>query len=469
MPLASFGAQQAKRVAGVQATSDVAVKEPEMSAGWSTRRVADRVMRGGSLLAAMVALQVLWVVLIWLTGVASSPRKLPRLLVYSVVGGAAVGSLPARFVSGIREFKGQLLHNEKFLILTLCTVVVAIGAVYARYQIVLGNEGNLFDASKMVAEQGIAGFFASYTTSSWLASRHPPLIPVVYGFAIRIFGIELFVIRLVSVLLTLATTLITYFLGRKLYDRETGLLAALLLLCNPSFFRFGVTGLLDMPMTLCFALILLSILRLMHTPAYSYAAVAGILIGVGLLCKYTMVLMYPLVLSYCATQRPLKPLKLHVGVMVIVSAAMLAPWLAYAYHVGLVGEQVDTLVSYVGYGKKWRLEALLIRLPSALGAYTIPILLLGGLSLACQRSQSDLFVLLWIGIVSVVLIFTLPEPRYFMPAFPAFAIAMARGLRHVPDAVERIVLLALLYCGGALYLFADWYRTVPLLSRSIGG
>lgn len=41
-----------------------------------------------------------------------------------------------------------------------------------------------------------------------------------------------------------------------------------------------------------------------------------------------------------------------------------------------------------------------------------------------------------------------------MPAFPALAIMLAHGLRCVPKAAGQVIVLALLYCGEALYLYA---------------
>jgi hypothetical protein len=114
---------------------------------------------------------------------------------------------------------------------------------------------------------------------------------------------------------------------------------------------------------------------------------------------------------------------------------------------------------------KYMLEMISTELTSALGLYNIPLLLLGGLCLLRRKSQSDLFLLLWIAPVLAIVTLTLPDPRYFMPAFPALAIAMARGMGRFSRAPQKAVLLALLYCGGALYLFADWHRAEFLFLR----
>jgi len=433
-------------------------------------RVSERFTRTRHLVATMVALQVLWLVTIWLTGIASNWRKLPFLVVYSIIVGVAIGCMPAGFVAKLRRLKERLSQKERAPILALCGVLLIVGIVYAHYQRRYIDEHYNFDASRIVAEEGVEQFFAKYASLPWLGEQHPPLVPLVYGFTMRILGVNLLIIRLVSLVLAITTVLLTYLLGSELYDRDTGLLAMFFLVSFPLFLRMGTAGLTDIPVTFFFSLTLFLMLRLLRAPTYWLAWVAGLSIGAGLLSKYTTVLIYPVLLSYLILG-PFRRLKRHLGVMALVSLGILGIWLAYAYQNSILSAQQETITSYAGVvtttsgGKRWMLEAVLIRLPSNLGTYNIPLMLVGGLQLLRRRSQADLFVLLWVVTVSLLLILTLPNPRYFMPAFPALAIGMAQGLRRIPEAIERAVLLALLNCGGALYLFVDWYRAHPLLLR----
>ena len=139
-------------------------------------------------------------------------------------------------------------------------------------------------------------------------------------------------------------------------------------------------------------------------------------------------------------------------------------WLGYAAYHGLLEGQFQNLLHHAGstlttsWGVRWLFESVFLRLPSGIGIYNVPLLLLGGWLLVWQRSRSDLFLLVWMSAVCLPLIFTLPGPRYFFPAFPAFALTMIQGLGWVQEGAARVVLLALLYAGGNLYLFVDWYR-----------
>ena len=433
--------------------------------------VLERLMQTRNVLAVMALLQVLWLATVWLTGVTSNWRKIPLLLVYSVVSGVAIGCMPASFVFRIRQIKECLIQNERLLISTLCVVVLIAGVVYANYQRTVPDELDSFNASRMVAEEGVVPFFANYARIYWLGAQHPPLVPLVYGFAMHLLGVNLFVARLVSLAFAIATVLLTYFLGRELYDRNTGLLVTSLLLSFPFFFRNGAAALTDMPVTFFFALALLLTLRLLQTPTCRLSVATGIFIGAGLLSKYMMALIYPVVLSYFIAIVPFRRLKLPLAFVTLVSVSMLITWLVYAYHIGVLAMHKDTVASYASvvmttnFGKKLLLETLLVSLPSFLGVYNIPMLFLGAIDLMRRRSQSDLFILLWIGVVFLSLSLTLPDHRYFMPAFPALAVMVARGLRRLPEAAEQVIMLALLYCGGVLYLFVDWHRAAFLFFR----
>ena len=143
-------------------------------------------------------------------------------------------------------------------------------------------------------------------------------------------------------------------------------------------------------------------------------------------------------------------------------------WLVLACRIGILGTQVETLLSWgtvamkTEYGRRLLLETVTTRLPSALGVYNFPIMVLGAWYLLRRRSLSDVVAMLWIVIVSLLLMVTLPDHRYFVPAFPSIALVMAQGIAQVSEVRERTVVLSLLSCVGALYLFVDWERSSHL-------
>lgn len=422
-----------------------------------------------NLLISMAVLQVFWLMSIWFTGAATHWEKLPVLLVYSLVCIFIVSRLSADFIVKVQWFKEYLIKNERRLMLVLGMVVFVVGVPSVYLQRGWPDEMHVFAAARIVAEQGVEGFFANYLQIPWLGMQHPPLVLLLYGGALQVFGTHLFVIRIISLLCGLATLILTYQLGRTLYERNTGLLAAVLFLTIPFFFRIGAAALLDMPATFVFVLSLFLTLRLLQAPTVWLAVATGFCVGAGLLCRYTVVLIYPIILGTLLVSDAWRHRVPHLAVVILISAIVVTPWMIYSADNGILTVQESTIASYASYaattGKQWLLKVLLLRLPSGLGVFNLPMLLLGGEHLLRRRSRSDLFVMLWIATIFFPLMGTLPAPRYFFPAFPALAIVMACGVLSISEAAERLVILALLYAGGTWYLFVDWFQAAGGLFR----
>jgi hypothetical protein len=199
-------------------------------------------------------------------------------------------------------------------------------------------------------------------------------------------------------------------------------------------------------------------------------------------------------LAYLVFIRPVRKVRGQLFLAAVIAVGFLSVWLLYALQIGALAAQTQRIVRVIASFRIFReitgidlrgalvpdappmpatqlqstrffrfsMEVLLTRLPSALGVYNVPLLLIGAWVLLRRRSGSDLFVLLWIGVVSAVLFLTLPDHRYFMPVFPALALTMAQGLARLPARREQAVLLSVLYAAGSLYLFVDWFRATNL-------
>lgn len=77
----------------------------------------------------------------------------------------------------------------------------------------------------------------------------PPLIYWLTSVNVRLFGLNEFVVRLWPVLFALLGIACAYALGRSMYDRWVGAVAAALLAAMPFYFGLGQVLILDMPLT----------------------------------------------------------------------------------------------------------------------------------------------------------------------------------------------------------------------------
>jgi 4-amino-4-deoxy-L-arabinose transferase-like glycosyltransferase len=444
------------------------------------------------LIIGMAILQLLWLAAILWTGTSSNLNMIIFLAVYSFCAGLIVIFLPDTIILKIRAFKAWLLQNQARLFLVLCLVAVIAGVFYANNQRIWGDEERSFRVAKIISAKGIE---SAYQESGWLSKKHPPLMPLLYSLTIDLLGTSLFHLRLVSVIFLAATLAVTYYLGRELYDRNTGYLASFLLLLFPLVIRLGTSAMMDIQLTFFFTLALLASLRLVRAPSYWLSVLTGLIIGLGLLTKYVMVLIFG-VLIVCIVFLPnFRRQKTYFMLALLVSVSIFSAWLMYANHIGILTGQINKVIEYSGIfyffkdagGEiqpavlapgptgldnsanlvksgiiKLGLETLFTRLPSSLGVYHLPLMLFGAMFLLKRRAPSDLFVLFWIGVVFIILFLTLPDHRYFLSTFPAIAIMISRMFRRFSEYTERAVLLSFLFWGANLYLFVDWVREAHL-------
>lgn len=449
----------------------------------------------------LTVLQLLWLGAIGWSGANTNWSKLVPLAIYFSSVGLVVFFLPNEAANPIQSFRRMLLQKERTFFLFLALVVLVVGIFYAPGQRVWADENHILQAGKIIAAEGFDGLRTSYMKIPWLGYQHPPLFALVHGLLVSIFGPSLTVLRFLTMIFLLGTLWVTYLLGRDLYDREIAFVGTLLLLSFPLIFRLGTTAMMDIPLTFFFSLSLLLTVRLTRRPSYRWALATGVVIGLGLLTKYVMVLFYGVLLFYFIFSRVFRSVKKYAAVAVLVSVSIASVWVLYAFQLGLIDRQIQRIIEYsgihyviqgVGTSEDGRnspqeptvsieaegrieasenrenvipiriyqlgLESVLTRIPSSLGVQHVPIIFLGGLLLLHRRTPSDRFILLWIGFVSIALLITLPDHRYFLPTFPAIALMTANYLKRNPENSQRVLIMALLFWVGSLYLFYDWNR-----------
>jgi 4-amino-4-deoxy-L-arabinose transferase-like glycosyltransferase len=498
------------------------ILQPAKLVRYSLRRIDrahERVFQNRHLLLFMLSLQLFWLATIAWTGASTSWSVLSFVAIYSILAGMVVILLPATLILKLHDFQKRVLQKENRVILALCLFALIVGSFYATQHRPWSDEGRSFKTAKTLAAVGLE---SSYMIHGWLRTKHPPLVPLTNGLTLNLLGENLLYLRFISVLFLVATLPAVYLLGRELYDRETGYLAALLFLSFPLVIRLGSSAMMDMQLAFFFTLSLLLGRHLLRSPSYRLATVLGLVIGLGLLTKYIMIFVYGALLGFAFFKPDLRKLKYHLATAILISMAMLALWLFYLYHLGLLSAQIQKIVDYTGIfhvinvgemntqpspalvdvpepatdsspalagdsvlqpgseipeGRKalprynvlagnrifqLGLETLSTRLPSALGVHHLPLILFGVLFLLRRQKPADLFILFWIGILFFALFLTLPDHRYFLSTFPAIAILIARSFTPFPGGKERALLLCLLFNAGNLYLFVNWVREANL-------
>ena len=132
---------------------------------------------------------------------------------------------------------------------------------------------------------------------------HPPMVGWIIWLSTALLGSTEFAVRIGAFVCWMITFFFTFGLARNLFDRSTAFRAVILLSILPVFFGVGFVMTPDAPLVACWAGALYFLERVLIDERSSAWWGAGICIGLGMLSKYTIVLLWPAVLLFLLMDR----------------------------------------------------------------------------------------------------------------------------------------------------------------------
>ena len=417
-----------------------------------------------SVTTVRVLLQVAWVVVrSGLVASVGEPLVLTAIA-FSFLAGAIALALPGARIAALDRALQRLATDRRGADGLAVAAGLALGLAGATtQQMPSWDEQWMLPAVRLVADEGLRTFFERYASLPWLGQQHPPLPVLFYASVMRAFDTGLLGLRIATVLIGTVTLLVALRIARRLVDPVTALLSVLALLASPLFVRMESAAMNDMFVTAFFAGALAFTLRLSDAGAGSTleALGLGLCVGAGMVSKYTMALACP-VLAVCAWNHgALWRRRREWAIAVAVAGLVFGAWLLLAARIGAIGGQGAWLERYAGTvtdsgeGLRYALDGLFTKLPSGLGVWQMPWLVLGAASLARESVRSARLISVWVALVCAPLLLTLPDNRYVLPAYPAFAILIACGLQRIGTERTRALVLAWLLCGVTLGYYAQ--------------
>jgi len=194
-----------------------------------------------------------------------------------------------------------------------------------------------------LARNMVAGHGFTVSTDYWVAtagkptSLMPPFYPLFLAFCFKIFGENFIVVRLIQVLLSVSIPVMVYFIGRIIFNRPVGLIAAAGTALYPPlvmYVRPLMSESLFYPMLV--GLALLTCLLVQPDPKKWLYPLWGLLAGVSILTRSEVALVVGLLLLYLGfhhlrAYRLSRKTILTLSFTVIVLALTLVPYASYNY------------------------------------------------------------------------------------------------------------------------------------------
>jgi MFS family permease len=319
---------------------------------------------------------------------------------------------------------------------------------------------------QILADRGLSGWAEIVEMSSF----YPPVVACSAGVLSLVVPLAPLTSQAVIVAFLALALGSLFLLGRRLFDRPTGVLAALIFGAAP-FVVFSTTNFqLDLPLA---AAVSLSLLALALTEDFSrraWSVAAGLSFAFGMLVKppFAVYLLPPLALvAWRALRAPDRRARaLNVGVALLLGGALSLPW----YGPRLFGLPLQIAnrsfkqAALQGSPEIFSAASLLLyprALPAIFGLLAAPLFAWGLWALARGR---DSRALLWSAALvpfGVFLLIQNKNYRYVLPLLPVAALIAAAGLRSLAPPWPRVLTVALV-CLSAVQVSAAAFAVTPL-------
>jgi len=148
-----------------------------------------------------------------------------------------------------------------------------------------------------------------FNTPEWdINPLRPLLFPVMAAILFKLNAAE-WIIRLIPFLSSIASIILIYFIGKEMYNKETGLIAAFMLSFFWSFLFFSYRMLVDVPVAMLWLLGLFLFLRGYHHEKKKMLWFSLPVVALAFLMKFTGGLLGLILIVYLLITDKLKPLK----------------------------------------------------------------------------------------------------------------------------------------------------------------
>ncbi len=273
-----------------------------------------------------------------------------------------------------------------------------------------------------------------------------PVVPFLYGVVFRFFGeVRVYAQILIAALFSLSAV-ITYLIGRELWDEEVGFYAGVCLLGMPYLFTQTPLMLSDVPTMFFFLLTVLMFMRALNKGGVT-VVVSAFAIFLAFFSKYSTWLMFSIlpiiVIVNLAGERskPEETRKTSVYILrtvyiILLSALLIGP--VVLYKSGVISGQIKLLMAYQKPGlTRWGESFFstfffqIHPLISAAAMYSFYS--------AVRKKDLKYVVVAWL--VVLVFLMQIRRTRYIMMVLPLVSLAASYGLRSIESAYVKKFLI----------------------------
>lgn len=284
--------------------------------------------------------------------------------------------------------------------------------------------------------------------------------PILYywlqAIAIYLFGIKEWALRLFPVLSGIFGCVVTYICGRRLFDRRTGFISAIILGTSPLYFCGTHYANLDLEVAVWISATLLFFITGVQDQTKSrinFLLAAYVCAAFAFLTKGLIGIAFPAMIAgawIALTRRWKLILQIHLVKGSILFLAIVLPWYILVQkanpeflHYFFVTQQVTRFLSAGKFNNAtpvWFYLPIVIIgfFPWSSFIFQTFKHIIKNIRTSLQQYTTELFLILWIGIVFIF--FSIPHSKmitYILPVFPALALLVGNYFSIAAEQIER--------------------------------
>jgi len=183
--------------------------------------------------------------------------------------------------------------------------------------------------------------YGRYSGVATFIITDPPLVPYYYSFFIKYFGEPETILHAAFLLFTLMAAISMYYVAKRFTKKP--LTAAFLMVVTPVFFLMSHNLMVDIPTLGFFLAALITYIYGVDKDKYAMIFIASVLMSLGILTKYTNLVLIPLLGFYSVLKRKYRSM-----FFLIIPLAVVLLWNYYTFklygtsHIGFVSSYVYT-------------------------------------------------------------------------------------------------------------------------------
>ncbi|RJQ46618.1 MAG: hypothetical protein C4538_06500 [Nitrospiraceae bacterium] len=323
----------------------------------------------------------------------------------------------------------------------------------------------VIDASRyFVHAKSLKEYGAVYFIKEWGNSIHAwtdmPLVSFIYGLVFSWFGEARIYIQAFNTLLFALTSLLTFLIGKQLWDEDTGVHAGLLLLGIPYLITQVPLMLVDVPTMFFVTLSIYVFLNALDRGGFPWIAGSSLAIFLAVFSKYSTWLMLSVIPLITAVLIRRSPKKILVRALSVLLMSGILTALAVYFRYDLFQEQITLLTTYQWSGlSRWQ-EGFISTFLYQIHPF-VTILALFGIYRAVRARNLRFLIAGWFVIFVVLL--QIKRIRYILPLFPLFVLMASYGLGVIKDkGMTKFITL----CIAASSLVIVYSAYLPFLNRT---